>query len=82
MCQDSLVGLGLRLGAPERTSRSRREAQYYGITTEELRYGYAGRGAALRLRIIMTSLLLHYYIIIASLLYSSLLHHYCIIITY
>ena len=35
MCQDPLVGLG----APERTSR---EAHYYRIATEELRYGYAG----------------------------------------
>ena len=35
MCQDSLVGLG----APERTSW---EAHFYGIATEELRYGYAG----------------------------------------
>ena len=35
MCQDSLADLG----APERTGG---EAHYYGIATEELRYGYAG----------------------------------------
>ena len=40
MCQDSLVGLG----APERVGPAGAggEAHYYGIATEELRYGYAG----------------------------------------
>ena len=55
MYQDSLVGLGV----PERTSRSLRggallrhrdrgEALYYGSTTEELRYIYAGDASSVR----------------------------------